>query len=153
MLDLVLLFKLIKADIVLEFVIVTLNSEVKKLWVEALRSGKYNQSQNQLRTDAGFCCLGVLCHLGLEAGVNGEWEKRYASGSDSLELSIILHSKFLFSGARYNPPEEVSKWAFGLKDIKEEEAKEILDWYNKLSKLNDVGQKFITISEYIETQM
>lgn len=39
-------------------------------WVEALRSGKYSQTREQLRCDephgslpAGFCCLGVLCDL------------------------------------------------------------------------------------------
>src|SRR5688572_11113721 len=33
----------------------------RKLWVEALRSGKYEQGTGQLANgDGGFCCLGVL---------------------------------------------------------------------------------------------
>lgn len=33
-------------------------------WVEALRSGKYEQGEYQLRTeDDKFCCLGVLCEV------------------------------------------------------------------------------------------
>lgn len=45
-----------------------MNPEVKKLWVEALRSGKYKQGHNQLRDDENqFCCLGVLCNLHAQA--------------------------------------------------------------------------------------
>ncbi len=41
-----------------------MNRELKKRWVEALRSGQYKQGQKQLRPDADtFCCLGVLCDL------------------------------------------------------------------------------------------
>ena len=37
---------------------------IKKLWIEALRSGEYQQAQGALRTaDNKFCCLGVLCNL------------------------------------------------------------------------------------------
>lgn len=41
-----------------------MNQEVKKLWVEALRSGKYKQGKHCLKTDDGrYCCLGVLCEV------------------------------------------------------------------------------------------
>lgn len=41
-----------------------MNPEVKKLWLEALRSGKYEQGRGKLRsTDNKFCCLGVLCDI------------------------------------------------------------------------------------------
>lgn len=33
-------------------------------WLEALRSGKYNQTVNGcLRDEDGFCCLGVVCDV------------------------------------------------------------------------------------------
>ena len=38
-----------------------LSMDVKANWLEALRSGKYEQAQRWLRTSDGFCCLGVLC--------------------------------------------------------------------------------------------
>lgn len=34
-----------------------------KRWVEALRSGKYEQGKNGLRTKDKFCCLGVACDI------------------------------------------------------------------------------------------
>ena len=40
-----------------------MNERIKKLWLEALRSGEYKQTKNYLRTGDGFCCLGVLCDL------------------------------------------------------------------------------------------
>jgi hypothetical protein len=53
-----------------------MNQDVKKRWVEALRSGKYKQNKNKLRTKDGneyyYCCLGVLCDLYYENGWNGD---------------------------------------------------------------------------------
>lgn len=41
-----------------------MHPEIKQRWVEALRSGRYQQGQNVLRTtENAFCCLGVLCDL------------------------------------------------------------------------------------------
>lgn len=38
-----------------------MDPELKKRWVEALRSGEYEQGTGHLRTkDEKFCCLGVL---------------------------------------------------------------------------------------------
>tara|TARA_R110002126_G_scaffold715_2_gene4543 strand:- start:67 stop:438 length:372 start_codon:yes stop_codon:yes gene_type:complete len=34
--------------------------EYKDKWLKGLRSGKYNQTQKVLMSEAGFCCLGVL---------------------------------------------------------------------------------------------
>lgn len=37
---------------------------LKKKWVRALRSGRYKQGRNALRTHLGsYCCLGVLCKV------------------------------------------------------------------------------------------
>lgn len=42
-------------------------------WLEALRSGKYKQAKNTLKSaDGGFCCLGVLCDAkGVPARIDG----------------------------------------------------------------------------------
>jgi len=55
-----------------------MNPEVKKKWLTALRSGEYEQTQGRLYRSqptatnsrpAGFCCLGVLCHVAQEEGL------------------------------------------------------------------------------------
>jgi hypothetical protein len=52
----------------------TMNKQVKKLWLAALRSGKYKQTTGQLRygqkrENLAYCCLGVLEDLAVKAGV------------------------------------------------------------------------------------
>lgn len=34
--------------------------EIKTKWIAALRSGEYQQVQQDLHNDEGYCCLGVL---------------------------------------------------------------------------------------------
>lgn len=49
-----------------------MNPEYKKLWVEALRSRDYKQGEGNLCTLGSpdvFCCLGVLCEIGVAKGV------------------------------------------------------------------------------------
>lgn len=41
-------------------------------WVAALESGKYNQTQDDLRDKKGYCCLGVWCALDHRA----RWDQR-----------------------------------------------------------------------------
>ena len=49
-----------------------MNSRVKALWLEALRSSQYRQTSGQLKkrrgTQAMYCCLGVLSLCGLSEG-------------------------------------------------------------------------------------
>ncbi len=40
-----------------------MNKEIKARWVEALRSGNYEQGRYNLRHQNQFCCLGVLCDV------------------------------------------------------------------------------------------
>ena len=40
-----------------------LTSKQKKAWVDALRSGKYEQGKEILKRDGKYCCLGVLCDI------------------------------------------------------------------------------------------
>lgn len=48
--------------------------EHRRLWVEALRSGRYAQAKLMLRDDGyGFCCLGVACEVAITAGVIDEY--------------------------------------------------------------------------------
>ena len=40
-----------------------LPKEFAEKWVSALRSGEYKQSKSYLKSDFGYCCLGVGCKL------------------------------------------------------------------------------------------
>lgn len=53
--------------------------EIKKRWVDALRSGKYKQGKERLKRRGElpkYCCLGVLCDLAVQDGVC-EWKDEY----------------------------------------------------------------------------
>lgn len=74
-----------------------MNKRIKKLWIKALRSGKYKQAHAAMRTrDNTFCCLGVLCDLFTK-------EKRRRWKYDGPDYAI--------DGASYFLPESVMKWA------------------------------------------
>jgi hypothetical protein len=50
-----------------------MNQDIKELWVNALRSGDYEQTTEALRTKSGFCCLGVLCDI-VSDRLNTNWK-------------------------------------------------------------------------------
>lgn len=50
-----------------------MNQDIKQQWVEALRSGDYEQGYHQLRDFEGrYDAVGVLCDLAVKAGVIDE---------------------------------------------------------------------------------
>ena len=67
-----------------------MNKDIKKKWIEALRSGEYKQAQHQLRDGDCFCCLGVLCDIhSRETGV--EWDNGfYERNQTHLPLLVII---------------------------------------------------------------
>ena len=51
-----------------------MNENIKRDWLNALRSGEYAQCANALQNDRQcFCALGVLCDLAVKAGA-AKWE-------------------------------------------------------------------------------
>lgn len=80
-----------------------MNPDIKKLWVDALRSGEYTQTTKRLKTEEGFCCLGVLCNIFQQSHTDVQW-KQEASNISFLSKEADL-------------PDEVSEWAeFGHDD-------------------------------------
>lgn len=77
----------------------TMNPEVKTLWLKALRSGEYEQGQGFLNRRGKFCCLGVLCDLAVRSGVEVEVEV------------YPFASEHLYDGDGSTLPESVKVWA------------------------------------------
>jgi hypothetical protein len=112
-----------------------MNEQVKQKWVDALRSGDYQQGQCYLRTNSGFCCLGVLCDLyGKENNV--EWN--LANNGHNYEFQEF--ESYL--------PSSVRKWAdleYCNPPVNDEES--------TLVRLNDSGSTFEQIADVIEKQL
>ncbi len=80
-----------------------MNKRIKTRWLKALRSGKYKQGQNKLKTDQGnFCCLGVLTDLYIKS-VEGRKNKARWNGSLLAVKGITEFTGLL--------PSKVKKWA------------------------------------------
>ena len=110
-----------------------MNEQVKQKWLSALRSGDYKQTRLHLRTDNGFCCLGVLCDLyGKEHNV--EWKL--------VDAGIYYE----FQDKKAILPLSVIEWA-GVED----ENPEICE--TPLSRLNDNGSTFNEIADLIEKHL
>ena len=131
-----------------------MNSKIKEVWINALRSGKYEQGSEKLRRVTGYCCLGVLCDIYAQEH-NTQWEFR---GDEEINPQsqdywyFDEHSEFL--------PESVMNWA-ELKthnptvrvDVEDNDDED--NWYYKdeLSDINDSGYDFSQIANIIEAQL
>jgi hypothetical protein len=79
-----------------------MNQQIKEQWIEALRSGEYSQTQEQLKDHHGYCCLGVLCDLYSKANENGLWK----------EETNLFHFETYPGEYEYSTlPKNVSEWA------------------------------------------
>ncbi len=131
-----------------------MNSKIKEVWVNALRSGKYKQGSGKLRSVTGYCCLGVLCDLYAQEH-NTQWEFRRDEEINSQFQDYWYfdeHSEFL--------PESVMNWA-ELKtrnptvrvDVEDNDYED--NWYyeDELSGINDSGYDFSQIANIIKAQL
>ena len=65
-------------------------------WLDALRSGKYNQTTRRLRRSTGFCCMGVACDLENPNGwrlITYDWEHdvyKFEDSSHKFEMTVSL---------------------------------------------------------------
>ena len=126
-----------------------MNPQVKQKWIGALRSGKYEQGTEKLRSVSGYCCLGVLCDLYAQEH-NTEWEFR---GNE--ETNLQPQDYWYFDKESEFLPESVMNWAklFRNPMLRIEDDDEMFEVNEEVSTLNDEGYSFSTIADLIEAQM
>lgn len=115
-----------------------MKSEIKDLWVQALKSGEFEQTTGQLCKDEAYCALGVLSVLALIHGQCTYDEREDGGRFDNRAI-----------GLSYN----IMNWA-GIEDFLVA-GKEFLpfiyeDKVVSISILNDAGLTFDEIAEEIE---
>jgi hypothetical protein len=120
-----------------------MKAEIVEAWVEALRSGEYEQGKSFLNASGRFCPLGILCDLRAKSGT-GYWiEGDVASGDDiafAFEPDEQLRAGTYEEQATEFPPDSVLLWA----EIASSFAQD-------LAHLNDVtGWDFEAIADVIE---
>lgn len=102
-----------------------MNAELKAKWIEALRSGRYEQGRERLRSDDGFCCLGVLC----DVYDSSQWVTDPELGGYLYDKAYAFLPTFLPAFAALGPTEAT------------------------LAGLNDEGKSFVEIADYIEANL
>jgi len=122
-----------------------MNPEVKAKWLEALRSGEYNQTKRTLRDSHGYCCLGVLCEVYKEEHPEAEWVR------DDISTK---NGEMLFKSGEYSrkgvPTQQVLDWA-NLTDANPEVKYNNADI--SVAELNDNGKSFLEIADIIEEHL
>lgn len=121
-----------------------MNPEVKAKWLEALRSGEYEQTTGMLRSrDNKFCCLGVLTDLAIREGVVPQWKP-----SDAGDY-------YHCAGNYELTPQKVADWA-GMMSRNESIFFVEGDGTERdltLAEMNDGGCSFAEIADAIEDQL
>jgi hypothetical protein len=80
-----------------------MDQRVKKMWIDALRSGEYQQTTSKLKLGNSFCCLGVLTDLYNKETGKGSWKE--------LSCVTIFASDDDYTEEYMHLPREVQKWA------------------------------------------
>lgn len=110
-----------------------MNANIKKNWVNALRSGVFTQVNGTLGYDGidvkRRCCLGVLCEI---------TENTVMEGSKVLSVGRALKNTFI-----YDMP---SKEVLHMAGLHHKTA-------HKLAGMNDAGYSFNFIADYIEEKL
>lgn len=126
--------------------------EIKKLWVEALRSGKYIKTTGVLRMSIMnkfcHCANGVLCDLYAKEN-NVDWKPR----SNQYEGHRIIEYYLNLPQTDYQViPQAVMEWAgLGTRDAKYNDTKDITKIHTNVEHLNDYGfNSFAHIADIIE---
>lgn len=122
-----------------------MNQEIKKQWIEDLRSGNYVQGTGSLQEDGTFCCLGVLCDQYAKEK-NVPWVKR---DEYRLYSKLGLLQDGVVEAALL--PENVKRWA-GLEDFNP-----VIIYSGETSTLASLNDKyiltFLEIANIIEEQL
>jgi hypothetical protein len=119
-----------------------MDEDVKAKWLDALRSGEYEQAEGALHVIEGgkekFCCLGVLCDLAVQEGVDVTVRKEPGESSWKYdrENGVLPRSVQRWAGLDAENPS-----VFHEGDI------------DGIAALNDQGSTFDVLADLIEEQL
>lgn len=126
-----------------------MNQEIKKVWLDALRSGQYSQGNGKLYDGESFCCLGVLCDLHSKITGEGQWTvnddiNRYyykPAHPESWSCSEVLPREVVQWAGLNNGNPSVGEYSCGNRT------------YGSIAELNDYGYTFKSLADIIEEKL
>lgn len=124
-----------------------MNPLFKQRWVDALRSGEYEQGQHAMNCQGKFCCLGVLEEIAKE-----DLNTMVTTGELSVpgELDAVRVTATLYNGHGKLPSDSHCEAFFNLAGV----PKVIINGdLRTLYGHNDRGRTFLEIADAIEAQL
>ncbi len=121
-----------------------MDQEIKKAWIEALRSGEYAQGKEELRYGNAFCCLGVLCDLHAKQTGN-EWQTGSHRDGEGAKDAYQYNDEWQLL------PESVADWA--QLESQNPEVQDANRGKISIAELNDLDYSFGYIANIIEEQL
>lgn len=115
-----------------------MKAELKAMWLEALRSGKYGQATKSLHDpdSNNYCCLGVLAHV---VGISD-------TALDDCTSGFLI--------AQVGGDHGLGPWKLdGDREYWPEMPESHTTTQRKLAAQNDVGKSFAEIADWIETNV
>jgi hypothetical protein len=90
-----------------------MNQEIKKLWIDALRSGEYGQCKGVLHSEEGYCCLGVLTDIYHKKTGMGEWiaSLSYTNFNPAGRVEYVFQDIDARTSDKTLLPKKVTEWA------------------------------------------
>lgn len=143
-----------------------LRPEIKRRWLEALRSGRYRQGRRRLRTRLPdgptdeFCCLGVLTDLAVQDGL-GVWGSprgdRSAHAIPFIPRAEFGHLDDDTGWETGTVPDSIVPWAFeispNMSSADRLHLKNVTVGDESLASHNDLGASFEDIATIIEQEL
>ena len=126
-------------------------------WVSELRSGKYKQGYGLLKqiddeeVILKHCCLGVLCELYQSEMKNNKKKQLDEAEGHHPDHLLDLHVAYSFDQNETTLPEAVRDWS-GLHDCDGGLPNDIPAIYKSLADMNDHGESFENIANFIEKE-
>ena len=105
----------------------------QKKWINALRSGKFEQGRGYLNLFGKFCCLGIACEIFKDkttAVGRAKTGPVLYNGREQLAPTYVMQSLCLYDRS----------------------GGDCVDYGNALAKMNDEGMSFPTIADLLENE-
>ena len=120
--------------------------EIKKVWVDTLKSGKIKQTKSKLckleNDEYSFCCLGVLCEI-----YNADMRLKKKKQLETNKLPSNKGYYFSYNRCTEGLPEEVQKWSGITTELGGLPYPHV---QSNLAGMNDSGKTFKEIAKIIE---
>jgi hypothetical protein len=112
------------------------NRDNVKLWVDALRSGLYEQGRGRLSDGTKYCCLGVACEVAIANGV----------AVDRLMMDDNGRVCVTYDGDSHSLPQSVAKW-LGTDRCCPEASEADCDWLDQTVRVGNSAMTVVALND------